>query len=88
MAQRKFGGLKGNPYAAVEAADQTEESAKEDRKEYYRFNLKLPMEQKDYLQEMTWRTRTKSVTAYIVELIAEDMRRHPEWHDTVDELNG
>ena len=84
MTGRKFGGLKGNPYKTVEAPEQRLEEGKQ---EYYRFNLKLPMEQKEYLQEMTWRTRAKSITAYINGLIAADMERHPEWRDGIDELN-
>lgn len=83
MAERKFGGLKGNPYKTVEAPEQRSEEKKQ---EYYRFNLKLPLEQKEYLQEMAWRSR-ESITAYLTALVAADMERHPEWRDTVDELN-
>lgn len=72
-----------NTLAHMGAVDHAEEA----KKDVYRFNLKLPIEQKDYLQEMTWRTRTKSITAYITRLIAEDMERHPEWRDSLDELN-
>lgn len=47
--------------------------------EYYRFNLKMPMEFKDYLQEAAYRasspTRTITITEYICNLIAEDMER-------------
>lgn len=83
MAERKFGGLKGNPYKTVEAPEQR---AEEKKQEYYRFNLKLPLEQKEYLQEMAWRSR-ESITAYLTALVAADMERHPDWRDTVDELN-
>lgn len=62
-------------------------AAEEEKKHgYYRFNLKLPIEQKEYLQEMAWRSR-ESITAYLTELVAADMKRHPEWRETVDELN-
>ena len=84
MAQRKFGGLKGNPYASVEAVE-TEQP--ETKQEYYRLNLKMPLECKEYLQEMTWRTRSKSITAYLTALIEKDMEQHPDWRETVDELN-
>lgn len=53
----------------------------------YRLNLKFPDHYRDYLQEMAWRNRT-NVTAYLSELIEEDMRKHPDWQDGVDELNG
>lgn len=59
---------------------------KEEKPEYYRFNLKLPIEQKDYLQEMAWRNR-ESITAYLSGLVAADMEQHPEWRDGIDELN-
>lgn len=61
-------------------------AAKEEKQEYYRLNLKLPMEQKEYLQEMAWRSR-ESITAYLTALVAADMERHPEWRETIDELN-
>ena len=56
------------------------------RKEVYRFNAALPMECKDYLQEMAWRNRT-SITEYISRLVLADMEAHPEWKDTIDILN-
>ena len=59
----------------------------ETKQEYYRFNLKLPLECKEYLQEMAWRTRSKSITAYLTALIEKDMEQHPDWRETVDELN-
>ena len=51
----------------------------ETKQEYYRINLKLPLECKEYLQEMTWRTRSKSITAYLTALIEKDMEQHPDW---------
>lgn len=54
--------------------------------EYYRFNAKLPIEQRDYLQEMAWRNRT-TITEYLTRLIAADMQAHPEWKETIDILN-
>lgn len=90
MAERKFGGLKGNPYASVAAVETEKPEAQqpEDKKRYYRFNLKLPIECKEYLQEMTWRTRSDSITAYLTALIERDMEQHPEWRENVDELNA
>lgn len=71
-----------NTIAHIGAAQAEEEK----KQEYYRFNLKLPLDQKEYLQEMAWRSR-ESITAYLTGLVAADMKRHPEWRDTVDELN-
>ena len=36
---------------------------------------------------MAWRTRSKSITAYLTALIEKDMEQHPDWRETVDELN-
>lgn len=54
--------------------------------EFYRFNLKTPIEYRDYLQEISWRNRT-SITEYLNKLIAADMEAHPDWRDTLDILN-
>lgn len=54
--------------------------------EVYRFNAKLPIECKDYLQEMAWRNRT-TITEYLARIIMADMAAHPEWKETVDVLN-
>lgn len=43
--------------------------------DYYRLNLKMPVMDKDYLQEVAWRNRT-SVTGYLVKLIHEDMDKN------------
>lgn len=72
------------PYGTlIQSAEPTAPTAKT---EYYRFNAKLPMECKDYLQEMAWRNRT-TITEYLTRLIQEDMKAHPEWKDTIDILN-
>jgi hypothetical protein len=41
---------------------------------YYRINLKLKAEYKEYLDEVSWRNR-KSITQYINDLIAADKER-------------
>lgn len=50
---------------------------KDTKKECYRFNLKMPMEYKDYLQEAAYKasspTKTITITEYICNLIAADM---------------
>lgn len=86
---KKFSGMKGNPYGSVEPVEQPTEgggTAKPAKQEYYRFNLKVPIEYKVYLQEMAWRNRT-SITAYLSELIRADMEAHPDWADGLDGLN-
>lgn len=50
------------------------------------FSTRIPEEQKTYLNEMAWRTRS-NVSAYLTKLIAEDMAKHPEWKENIDELN-
>lgn len=60
--------------------------------EFYRFNLKMPIECKTYLQEMVWRQslkehRSVTITDYIAQLVLEDMAKHPEIMESIDELN-
>lgn len=85
MAKKKFDAPQGNVYGSV--IQSTEQLQPEPQKqEFYRFNAKMPIEYKDYLQEMAWRQRT-TVTEYLNRLIAADMEAHPEWRDTLDILN-
>ena len=48
--------------------------------EYYRFNLKMPLEYKDYLQAAAYRasspTKTVTITEYICELVRADMEKN------------
>ena len=53
---------------------------------WYRFNMKLPAECQAYLQEMAWRNRT-TITQYLQDMVMADMAAHPEWRDSLDELN-
>ena len=50
--------------------------------EYYRFNLKMQLEYKDYLQAAAYRasspTKTVTITEYICELVRADMERHKD----------
>lgn len=95
MAERKkkFSAPKGNPYGSVEPVEQPTERGEDKpaKQEYYRFNLKIPIEYKVYLQEMAWKTRTRdknvTITSYIADLIRADMEAHPDWADGLDELN-
>lgn len=81
----KFKAPQGNPYGSIIQSAEPQAPVS-DKTEYYRFNLKLPMECKDYLQEMAWRNRT-TITEYLARLIQADMDAHPEWKDTIDILN-
>ena len=76
MANKKFTAIQNT--APAKAADTGAE--------VYRFNLKLPIECKDFLQEMAWRNRT-SLTGYLVRLVRADMDAHPEWTETIDNPN-
>lgn len=42
-----------------------------------RLNLKLPALVKKYLKEVAWRNRM-SLTEYLINLVKEDMEKHPE----------
>lgn len=82
---KKFTAPQNNPYASIIQSTEQKEPAKT-KTQYYRFNAKMPMEYKDYLQEMAWRNRT-TITEYLSNLVAKDMEAHPEWRDTLDTLN-
>ena len=83
---KKFAAPQVNPYTSQEAPQEAPQEAQTERKEYYRFNAKLPAECKDYLQEMAWRNRI-TITEYLARIIIADMEAHPEWKDTIDVLN-
>ena len=50
------------------------------KQEYYRFNLKMPMEYKEYLQEAAYKASSPgnmvTITEYICSLIKDDMDKH------------
>lgn len=83
MAKQEFKAPGQNVYGTVV---QSAANDKKVKKEYYRFNLKMPMECKDYLQEMAWRNRT-TITEYLTDLVEADMKAHPNWRETLDILN-
>lgn len=86
MAKKKFEAPQGNVYGSVIQSTEQAQPEPAAKTEYYRFNAKMPMECKDYLQEMAWRNRI-TITEYITRLILADMDAHPEWRDTLDMLN-
>lgn len=81
---RKFQAPK-NAYGAVIQSASTEmpAGAPEPEKEYYRVNVRFPLEYKAYLKEMSWRGRM-GVTAYLNALVQKDMEAHPDWRDAPD----
>ena len=58
----------------------TQSTPKAPKPEYYRFNLKMPLEYKDYLQAAAYRasspTKTVTITEYICELVRADMEKN------------
>ena len=60
----------------------TQRTPKAPKPEYYRFNLKMPLEYKDYLQAAAYRasspTKTVTITEYICELVRADMEKNVE----------
>ena len=82
---KKFSAPQADPYKEM-IQPQEETPQQEGPKQYYRFNAKLPIECKDYLQEMAWRNRI-TITEYLANMIRADMEAHPEWRDSLDILN-
>lgn len=75
---------RGNTTDTADTADtqDTQDTPKAAKPEYYRFNLKMPLEYKDYLQAAAYRasspTKTVTVTEYICELVRADMEKNAE----------
>ena len=65
-------------------ADTTDTQGTQDTRkakpEYYRFNLKMPIEYKEYLQAAAYRAsspeKTVTITEYICELVRADMEKN------------
>ena len=66
--------------ADTEDTHDTQDTPKAAKPEYYRFNLKMPLEYKDYLQAAAYRasspTKTVTITEYICELVRADMEKN------------
>ena len=86
MAKQKFTAPQGNPYNSIIQSTEQQQPEPIAKTEYYRFNAKMPIECKDYLQEMAWRNRT-TITEYLNKLSLADMEKHPEWKEKLDILN-
>ena len=76
---------RGNTADTIDTEDtqdtqDTQRTPKAAKPEYYRFNLKMPLEYKDYLQAAAYRasspTKTVTITEYICELVRADMEKN------------
>lgn len=58
------------------------DTKKEPKQAYYRFNLKMPLEYKDYLQAAAYKASSPSkivtITEYICELVRADIEKHKD----------
>lgn len=70
---------RGNTTDTADIQD-TQDTRNTQKPEYYRFNLKMPLEYKDYLQAAAYRasspTKTVTITEYICELVRADMEKN------------
>ena len=76
---------RGNTAGTIDTEDtqgtqDTQRTPKAPKPEYYRFNLKMPLEYKEYLQAAAYRasspTKTVTITEYICELVRADMEKN------------
>ena len=77
--------IKGNTENTQDTQDTKDIKNTQDTKDtvkekYYRFNLKMPLAYKDYLQSAAYKssspTKTVTITEYICELIKADMEKN------------
>ena len=73
---------RGNTADTAADTQDTQHTPKAPKPEYYRFNLKMPLEYKEYLQAAAYRasspTKTVTITEYICELVRADMEKNAE----------
>ncbi len=62
----------------AQETDMTHDTHVTSDKQYYRFNLKTPMEYKEFLDEASWKRRM-NVTQYINSLIKEQMDKEKQY---------
>ena len=76
---------RGNTADTVDTEDtqdtqDTQSTPKAPKPEYYRFNLKMPLEYKEYLQAAAYRAsspeKTITITEYLCELVRADMEKN------------
>jgi hypothetical protein len=70
---------RGNTTDTADTQD-TQDTRNTQKPEYYRFNLKMPLEYKEYLQAAAYRAsspeKTVTITEYICELVRADMEKN------------
>ena len=64
--------------------EKTNTTAKPEKKEYYRLNLKLDIDLKDYLADEAWLQRT-SITALVNKILTEYMENHGHNKKIIDD---
>ena len=74
---------RGNTTDTIDAEDtQDTQDTRKAKPEYYRFNLKMPIEYKEYLQAAAYRAsspeKTITITEYLCELVRADMEKNAE----------
>ena len=76
---------RGNTADTIDTEDtqdtqDTQRTSKAPKPEYYRFNLKMPLEYKEYLQAAAYRAsspeKTITITEYLCELVRSDMEKN------------
>ena len=73
---------RGNTADTTDTQDtqDTQHTPKAPKPEYYRFNLKMPLEYKEYLQAAAYRAsspeKTITITEYLCELVRADMEKN------------
>ena len=64
----------------IQDTQDTQRTPKAPKPEYYRFNLKMPLEYKEYLQAAAYRAsspeKTITITEYLCELVKADMEKN------------
>lgn len=64
----------------TQGTQDTQRTPKAPKPEYYRFNLKMPLEYKEYLQAAAYRAsspeKTITITEYLCELVKADMEKN------------
>ena len=70
---------RGNTTDTADTQD-TQDTRNTQKPEYYRFNLKMPLEYKEYLQAAAYRAsspeKTVTITEFICELVRADMEKN------------
>ena len=64
----------------IQDTQDTQRTPKAPKPEYYRFNLKMPLEYKEYLQAAAYRASSPekviTITEYLCELVRADMEKN------------